>query len=385
MTPTVTRGTISTVTDTTNIKVDISEAIDQLSPFDTPFLNLVGRDSLSSPCTQITHEWLEDELRPRSGTLLTAYVAGSGTMVLASGEGKYLVPDDLIMVGNVVLRVTNGPPSSDTCTVTVVTGTDVAFAAASVWRKVAHAAQEGGSARNDGTKTTLVKPYNYTQIVKDWAIVTGTMEVIDRYGYANERAYQEAKILKQLAIDLEYAVLYGARAYEAGPPRKSSAGGLLDFVLLPGIAGSWDTVYNASGAAFTEAMLNNVMQEMWDAGGEPNFIVVNGTNKRRFTDWGSPRIRTDRGERTAGASIATYESDFGTLDILLDRWLRASDVIVGTSGMMGMGPLTGRQFSSRLLPSTGDFTWYEILGEYTIEVHKPKQAFAWIYDTATVY
>jgi len=162
-------------------------------------------------------------------------------------------------------------------------------------------------------------------------------------------------------------------------------GGLFEFVYLPGVENSWDTVHDASGAEFTETMLIDVMQEMWNVGGDPDFIVVNGTNKRRMTDWATPRIRTDRSERMAGASIGTFESDFGILDILLDRWLRPADIIIGSRGEMGIGPLTNRQFTSRLLPSTLDGTWYELLGEYTMEVHKPSVAWGWIYDTDSTY
>jgi hypothetical protein len=306
-------------------------------------------------------------------------------MILAADEGKYLLPDDLIMVGNVVFRVTSGAPDSDTILVSVVEGTDADFASSSIWRKVAHSAQEGGVARDDASKTHLTKPYNYTQILKDWVIVTGTMEVIDRYGYANERAYQEQKVLKQLAIDLEYDLLYGAKSYDEGPPRKSSMGGLFSYVLLPGISGSWTTVVDAANAALTETILNDCLQELWNNGGNPDFILVNGTNKRRITDWATPRIRTAQGERTAGAAVLVYESDFGVLDILLDRWLRPADVVIGTRGSMGIGPLTSRQFTSRLLPSTLDGTWYELLGEYTMEVHKPEIDYGWIYDTDISY
>ena len=162
-------------------------------------------------------------------------------------------------------------------------------------------------------------------------------------------------------------------------------GGLMHYVLVPGITGSWPTVVNAAGGAITETLLNNVLQEMWNLGGNPDFITVNGTNKRFITAWAGPRIRTEREERTAGASIGRYESDFGVLDIILDRWLIGSDVVIGTRGSMGIGPLSGRQFSSRLLPVTGDYDRYEILGEYTAEVHKPTMDFGWIYNTATAY
>ena len=55
-------GVIQTVTDETNIIKDVSEAIDFLSPWDTPFLDLIGRDSLSDAAEQVKHEWLEDQL-----------------------------------------------------------------------------------------------------------------------------------------------------------------------------------------------------------------------------------------------------------------------------------------------------------------------------------
>jgi hypothetical protein len=386
MVATITRGVISTVTDTTNIKRDISEAIDFLSPFDTPFLDLVGRDSLSQACTQVKHEWMEDELPARSGTLAAAYTLGSGQLTLTSGEGKRVRPDDLILIDQIVFRILSGPPEADVCSVVVVgDSVDASIANGSTWRKIAHAAQEGGSARTDASKTTIVMPYNYTQILKDWCMVTGTMEVIDRYGYANERSYQEAKILKILAMDLEFELLYGVSSYDEGPPRKSTMGGLMHYLLLPGIAGSWDNVYNANSAALTESILNDVLQVIWQAGGNPDFMMVGGTNARRMRDWLLPPIRTASGDKTAGASIGAYQSQNYLLDVISNRHMRPSDVLIGTRGSMGIGPLSGRQFTSRELPTTADGTWYEILGEYTMEVHKPKIDWAWIYGTSTTY
>lgn len=384
------RGVIGTTFEPTNLIRDVSEAIDFLSPYDVPVLDLVGKDSLSNACTQVKHEWMEDQLAIRSGTLSIAYVAGSGTMtLLPAGVGKGLVPDDLILVEstNCVYRVVAGPPDVDVATVAYVGGaTDVAAAAAAAWRKIAHAAQEGGEARADMSKVAVGMPYNYTQILKDWAIVTGTMRSIKRYGYASERAYQEEQILRRLAIDLEHNILYGVRSNVDGPPRKSTMGGLLQYVLVPGIAGSWATVVNAAGGALTENMFNDALQAGWAKGANYDFVLVNGTNKRVMTSWAAPRIRTDQGANlTAGAAVARYESDFGSVEIILDRWLRASDIIIGSRGAVGLGPLSGRQFSSRNLPVTGDYDRYEILGEYTMEVHRPTIDWAWIYNTKTTF
>jgi len=126
--PTLKRGMIYTTTDTINAKRDISEVIDLLDPFETPMLDMVGRDSLTTPCTQTKHEWMTDRLNPRAGTLYTAYTAGSGTMTLSSGEGKFLYTDDLILVGDMVFRVNSGPPDSDTIGVSLLGGTDTSLA-----------------------------------------------------------------------------------------------------------------------------------------------------------------------------------------------------------------------------------------------------------------
>ena len=382
----VKRGMIYTVTDTINAKRDISEVIDLLDPFETPVLDMVGKDSLSAPCTQTKHEWMTDRLYPRGGTLAAAHVAGSGSITLASSEGKYLTQDDLFLVDNIVFRADSGMPDADVIAVTVVGGTDAAIADGSAWRKTGHAAPEGGLSRAEMKKTSPELPYNYTQIFKDWALITGTMSVIQRYGYANERAYNEAKILKGLAMDFEQTIIYGVKsAVETTTSRKSTMGGLFQYVFLDGIADSRANVTNLAGADFTETVMNDVLQAQWEVGGQINFCMVNGTNKRRISDWGKPAIRTERTERTAGASIGAYVSDFGEVDIILNRNLRASDIIFGNKSQLGVGPLNGRQFSSKMLVPNGDFDWYEIMGEYTMEVRRPWIDFAWLYNTSTTY
>jgi len=303
--------------------------------------------------------------------------------VLAANQGTYLVPDDIIRSESIVFRVLSGPPDSDTCLVSVVAGTDAAIAAGKAWKKIAHAAQQGGVARYDSKKTVLTRPYNYPQIFKDWMVVSGTMQVISRYGYVSERAYQEEKMLKRLAIDCEQALVYNARSYSAGPPVKATMGGLWEYIYLAGVAGSWSTVFSMAAAQLTETKFNDLLAAVWDKGGKLDCVLVNSFNKRTISTWATPRIRTERSERTAGGFTTFYESDFGTIQILLDRWIDPSDCIFITKSEVGIGPLVNRQWSSREVPSSLDGTWYEMLGEYTQEVHKPSINHGWIYNTAT--
>jgi len=373
---------ILTVTDTTNEKRNISEAIQLLSPVDVPLLQRIGYQSLHFPCDQVKHEWMEDELTPSQWTLLSAYTAGSATMVFSSNAGKNCYVDDLILVGNNVCRIL--AINSDTVTISAGLGasTDASASAGATVRRIGNAAQEGAVARMDSRKTDIVMPYNYTQIMRDWCIVSGTMGVIQRYGYVSERAYQEAKILKRLAIQLEYNLLYGVRSYSAGPPRVSMMGGLAEYILFAGITNSWETVIDNASAELTEAKLNDCFQQIWELGGMPSLIVVNAWNKRVITKWATPRIRTSQPDSVGGGVIGTYESEFGTFEILLDRWVRPSDVIILSPEDVAVGPLNGRPFSSRPLPALGDYTQTELLGEYTAEVYRGKQAHGWIYDTS---
>lgn len=378
---------LSTVTDTTNIKVNISEVIDLLSPTDVPLLDRIGRDSLKFPCTQVKHEWMEDELRARETTLLSAYTSGTGTLTVASGAGKYFYEDDLIMIDDNILRIISGPPDSDTFIVVGGLGrsTDADADAGSTVTRITSALPEGSVSRVDTTKTKIEMPYNYTQILRDQTVLTGTMEVIERYGYVSERAYQEEKVLRNLAIDLEHLLLYGVRSYSAGPPRHSTLGGLFDYIYLQGNSEGWDTVKDADGDYFDEDMMKEMIRAIWEQGGEINGLVclVNGFNKEQIDEWGKPYIRTERSEGTVGNVIGTYQSTYGSVEIMLDRWLRASDVAFFHPNDVGIGPLNGRAFSSRKLPQLGDYTQTEILGEYTMEVRRASFSHAWVIDTAT--
>lgn len=379
----VLRGMIGTYTDTlSNVVLDVSDAIDQLSPRETPFLSIVGKSSLRNPCTQITHTWLEDEDAPRTFTLAAAYTAGSGSITVTSDHEKRCRPNDLIVIGRNVMRIMSGPPTSTTFIVDAGLGasTDADAASGATGTRISHAAMEGATARTDAVKVVVGSKYNYPQILKDWTLVTGTMEQTKRYGYASERAYAEEKLLARMMLDFEHTLLYGARQLETGGDQRwSSMGGLKEFVLDPGITNSWATVVDGS-AGLTEDSFNDVLQEVYDCGGSVDTVMCTSKHKRTINSWASPRIRTTRDERTGGDFIDYYEGDTDTVRLVKNRNLFSTDMVFFKSGQLGLGPYTGRQMSSRPLTTTADGIWYELLGEYTIEVHRPNRDYAWLYD-----
>ena len=77
-------GTRYSDTDTANIAIDMSDTLYMISPFDVPLLQLVGKDSLSKPCTAVKHEWEEDNLRSLDSITVTIGQLASGDVALST-------------------------------------------------------------------------------------------------------------------------------------------------------------------------------------------------------------------------------------------------------------------------------------------------------------
>jgi hypothetical protein len=73
---------------------------------------------------------------------------------------------------------------------------------------------------------------------------------------------------------------------------------------------------------FSESVFNDILQACWESGAEPTVMMLNGGNKRRvssaFTGYAS-RYK-DAVDRTLSASIDFYDSDFGDITIVPNRF-----------------------------------------------------------------
>jgi hypothetical protein len=70
--------------------------------------------------------------------------------------------------------------------------------------------------------------------------------------------------------------------------------------------------------AFTEDQLKGVLRSCFDAGGNPNMIMVGAFNKQKLSGFTGGSTRFDQAEdRRLVTSIDVYESDFGTLQVAL--------------------------------------------------------------------
>ena len=202
---------------------------------------------------------------------------------------------------------------------------------------------------------------NYTQIFTRGYKVTGSQEATAKYGVKSEIAYQMAKAMKALALDIEKAVLENASAVQGdatSTPRKM--GGIPYFVTT--------NLLDNSGTPrdITEDLLNDAIEAAWNVGGNPGLVVVSGALKRKISNWTTNVDRTFPVNSTKlTRKIDVYESDFGLVKIVADRWMPAGKAYVLDTQYWGIS--TFRAVKKHVLPKTGDSEKQVLLGELTLE------------------
>ncbi len=132
---------------------------------------------------------------------------------------------------------------------------------------------------------------------------------------------------------------------------------------------------------FTEAMLKTGMSQAWTQGGKPEFVMVNSTQKQNISAFAGVATRTfyqDAVEETAIIGAAdVYVSDFGTISVVANRFMRQREAFLLDPEFYGLMYL--RPFFTEPLAKTGDAEKRLLLVEYGVKVHTEK-AHAGIYD-----
>ena len=248
----------------------------------------------------------------------------------------------------------------------------------------ANAAVEGADA-TDASVSPTTRLGNYTQIVTKTIRVSGTLESVDKAGRKSEKAYQMAKASAELKRDIETIITanQGQTAGNATTARKmgsllswiktnSSVNGTSVTGVDPTTIGV-STRTDGSTRTFTEALLKDVIQQVFVSGGTPTLAVMRPALKQKvsgFTGNAAYRVNTDNsvGNVTVVAGADLYQSDFGVLQLVPDRFMRSSDreVLVLDPEYAELSYL--RPFQTKDLAITGDSERSQLLAELTLTV-----------------
>lgn len=134
-------------------------------------------------------------------------------------------------------------------------------------------------------------------------------------------------------------------------------------------------------AAFTEAMLKTGMSTVWTQGGKPEFLMVGAGNKVVVSGFAGIATKTYYQSAVEEAAIIgaadVYVSDFGTISIVPNRFQRNRDAFLVDPDLLSVVYL--RPFFSEALAKTGDADKTALLVEYGLKCNQ-EAGLAGIYD-----
>ncbi len=220
-------------------------------------------------------------------------------------------------------------------------------------------AQIEGADYSFTTPTARTRDGNYTQILEKTLEISGTQEVIDKAGVDSEYAHRMKNALKEIARDAEYAIVNGTgNSGASGTARELK--GVVSFITT--------TVETGSGTgtqALTETMYNDLLQDVYDQGGNPDTTYANGWQKRKISSFSTPSTRNiDAEDKKLVASVDVYESDFGLQTIVLDRYMPTDKIVALEKDKWAVAVL--RPFKSEEVAKVADSLRGAVVGEISL-------------------
>lgn len=243
-----------------------------------------------------------------------------------------------------------------------------------------NAAVEGADA-SDATLSPTTRLGNYTQILQKTIKVSGTLDTVNKAGRKSEKAYQLAKASQELKRDLE-TILLSNQGRDTGSTNSSARkmGSLLSWIKTnssvqtnggdPTTIGV-STRTDGNTRTFTEALLKEVVAEVFTSGGSPKILMVGATGKQKVSSFAG--LAATRYNISGGAAPATivgaadvYVSDFGNMSVVPNRFMRTRDALILDPEYAALAYL--RPFQTNELAKAGDADKTQVLVEVTLEV-----------------
>lgn len=367
-----------TFSDATTIKQSVAEDVVIVNQLSTRLVDAISptMNNLPTPMGNIKYEWVEDQVNIFATTLQTTETSAETTIVVGSGEGEYILAGHILLIGSEQLLVTTAGTAADVVTVARGYGTtDPATHSSGVAVTiVGRTAVEGANAPTD-TFRAATMPWNAAQIFEAVVDLTLTAQMEQRWGEADPWDREMMKSLRHLMVLFERQIIHGERVARSGATLATAGtfGGVSTYIA----SGNKNAL---SSARMTKDDVDDLLQEIFALVGEefmPDLIVCNSYNKRRFSSFYEPFVRTERSDRQGGAPIESILTEWGVLDIQLNHNMPSNRVDFYHTPFMAVGPFQGNGY-------VDDFGWVPLAkantsrrekrhlsGQYTFKMSNP--------------
>jgi hypothetical protein len=250
---------------------------------------------------------------------------------------------------------------------------------------------EGDDAPDTDTGTIAGRAQNYAQISDKVVSVSHTDDASDGAGGDHHQFQKQIAIkLRELKRDMETMLLANVVAATGSSGVARQTAGLPAWLKTntdrgsggtdPTVSGSgdFDGYPNAAagagtGRALTETIFNDVIELIWNEGGEPGMAMCNGARKRKISTFTGNASRYKNAEdRRLVAAIDLYASDFGfDIQIVPNRFMAvATDVYLLTPGYYRVAWL--EKTKQKALAETGHSRKRLVWCEYGLQIDNEK-------------
>lgn len=231
----------------------------------------------------------------------------------------------------------------------------------------ANAAIEGDDATNVAVVPTA-RVQNSCQILRKVFQITSTQQAIKKAGRVDEVDYQTMKSTKELAKDIEYALIINASEVTGTSAVARQLKGVLGWIATN------VTTATATSEVLTESRFNDNLALIWAQGGLPYATLVSSGKKRAISGFTSNSRRIAAEDRKLVNAIDVYESDFGTIMIRLHYVVNttSSGTIINLGQMNLWQKAWLRPVKREALAKTGSSDKYMIEAELTLESRQEK-------------
>lgn len=247
------------------------------------------------------------------------------------------------------------------------------------WQTDTLAAASASNAQLEGddyAATSLAQPTrlgNRCQISSKAFTISATADAVNKAGRNTEMAYQLAKKTMELKRDMEAVLTQNQASVTGNSTTARQTGSLEPFITTNenengdtggGYSSSnWVAISDGTQRAFTEAMLKDVCQKAFTAGGDPDILMVGPTQKQVVSGFTGNATRMDKSEDSKlVTSIDVYVSDFGEFKIIPNRFQRNRTAFLLQMDMWQIAYL--RPIEVTDLAKTGDSTKKLLTVEY---------------------
>lgn len=215
-----------------------------------------------------------------------------------------------------------------------------------------------------------------------------TQRAIAAAGFKDVYAYEIQKAVKRLAIKLE-KVVFANNTTATGDSGTTTASqnrvmrGFQNFFTT-------NTAYAGSGGASNDGVLasgdfNDMLNTIYASGGNPEQVYVSPKVKRQVSAFTLPQQNRNIAavDKRLISGVDFYDSDFGLIQIVLDRWVPESTNAAGVTATASATNIGGvmfflqrsinrlawlRPMQHNLIGRRGDSVAGVVVGEVTLEV-----------------